>query len=100
MKIINKLESGRTNQPNEPAGRIDEDNLPVALETCQDSVVKLCVLANPRIAVVDVRGRDVLVGNVGQNDKPLLKELCSESIKIKLSILRSSELHGKRIRLL
>ena len=68
-------------ESNEPAGCVDEDNLPVALETCQDSVVKLCVLANPRVAVVDVRGRDVLVGNVGQNDKPLLKELGSESIK-------------------
>ena len=62
-----------------PARRVNEDYFPVSFEACEDSIVELGVLANPRVAVVDVGGSDVLVRDVRQNDKPLLKKLGSES---------------------
>ena len=41
--------------------------------------MELCVLAHPRVAVVHVGGRDVLVGDVRQYNEPLLEKLGSES---------------------
>ena len=40
--------------------------------------MKLGVLAHPRVAIVDVGGSDVLVSHVGQDNEPLLEELCPE----------------------
>ena len=61
-----------------PARGIDENDLSVALEAREDPVVKLGVLAHPRVAIVDVGGSDVLVSHVGQHNEPLLEELCPE----------------------
>ena len=61
-----------------PARGIDENDLSVALEAREDPVVKLGVLAHPRVAIVDVGGSDVLVSHVGQHNEPLLEELSPE----------------------
>ena len=42
--------------------------------------MKLCVLSDPRVAVVHVGSRDVLVRHVGQDNEPLLEELGAESV--------------------
>ena len=49
-------------------------------ERGQDAVVILSVLANPRVAIVNVRCVNVLVCDFGKNDKPLLKKLCAEAV--------------------
>src|SRR5699024_279034 len=53
---------------------LHKDELSTALQRHQKTVVIFGVFANPGIAVVDVRGDDLLVSNLRQNDKPFLEK--------------------------
>ncbi|MFN9903429.1 MAG: hypothetical protein ACK55Z_32580, partial [bacterium] len=64
----------------EPAGRVDENNLAVALQRHENAVVELGVLPHPGVAVVQVGQVDVLVGHLRQHDKPLLEEFRAKSV--------------------
>ena len=66
--------------------------------------MKLRVLSDPGVAVVDVSSGDVLVGNVRQDNEPLLEELGAESVTRRTGLndqsgknfLRETELKSDR----
>ena len=64
----------------EPSGRINEYELSVTTQWAQGAVVEFCVLPDPRVAVVQVGCMDVFVCHLGKHHKPLLQELCAESV--------------------
>lgn len=60
--------------------RVDELEPLAALQTRQQPLVVLGVLPHPRVAVVDVHGRHVLVREPGEHHKPLGQEVGLEAI--------------------
>lgn len=59
----------------QPGGGVDEQQLLAALQAGQEPLVVLGVLPHPRVAVVDVDGRYVLVGEPREDDEPFGKEV-------------------------
>ncbi len=64
-----------------PARCVNEDNFSVSFETGEDPVMKLRVLSDPGVAVVDIGGRNIIVRHVRQDNEPLLKKLGAKSTK-------------------
>ena len=71
----------------EPRRRLDERDLLVALDRRKDALVELCVLAHPRVAVVDERVAQVLGRDRGQHHEPLLQELGAEPVEKRCGLL-------------
>lgn len=60
--------------------RVDELKPFAALQSRQQPLVVLGVLPHPRVAVIDVHGRDVLISEPGKDHEPLGQEVGLEAI--------------------
>jgi hypothetical protein len=59
---------------------VNENEPFAAFEASKQPLMILGVLPNPGITVIDIDGRDIVIGKAGKNNKPLGEKVCFKAI--------------------